>query len=468
MLKQLILINKRKGINSSLEALRKEVEGLNVREAELTKAIEEVTNDEERAVVTEEVESFEKDKADKESKVVELERQLAEIDSELEEIEKNKPAAEDVEEARKENKVREVRGNMNDTIRSGKFFKGMNRGFVDNLIEREDVKAFLTNVRSLASEKRAVTGAELGIPVVMLPLLREKVEGYSKLIKHINKVAVPGIARMPIMGTVPEAVWTEACAKLNELALSFSRVEVDGFKVGGYIDICTATLQDTDFNLADVIFDYFGQAVGLAVDKAILYGTDVKMPLGIVTRLAQATKPSDYPATAPAWVNLATSNILKTTAGKTGVELYSEIMGFAAAAKGKYSGSGAKFWAMNESTLLSLKQSLLSFNSNGALAADVSNVLPLIGGAIETLDFIPDGDVIGGYGQNYLLAERAGISLASSDIPRWYEDETSFKVTARYDGMPVIANAFVAFNIKAAAVTTTVAFPQDLANVVTP
>ena len=108
-----------------------------------------------------------------------------------------------------------------------------------------------------------------------------------------------------------EAVWTEACAKLNELSFGLNRVDLDGYKVGGYIDVCTAILEDTDFNLADYLLNGIAQAIGLAVDKAILYGTDVKMPLGIVTRLAQATKPSDYSAVAPEWVDLSTRTFCK-------------------------------------------------------------------------------------------------------------------------------------------------------------
>ena len=38
--------------------------------------------------------------------------------------------------------------------------------------------------------------------------------------------------------------------------------------------------------LAGEIIDALGRAIGLALDKAILYGTGTRMPLGIVTRLA--------------------------------------------------------------------------------------------------------------------------------------------------------------------------------------
>ena len=73
--------------------------------------------------------------------------------------------------------------------------------------------------------------------------------------------------------------------------------------------------------------------------------------------------------------------------------------------------------------------------------------MPGIGGAIEELSFIPDGVIIGGYGDLYLLAERAGAAVGSSEHAMFIEDQTVFKGTARYDGMPVVAEGFVAIGI---------------------
>ena len=164
----------------------------------------------------------------------------------------------------------------------------------DAFFARQDVKDFLTRVRELGKQNRSITGAELTIPDVMLGLIRENISKYSKMISRVNLRSVPGTARQNIMGTVPEAVWTEMCAKLNELELSFNQIEVDGYKVGGFIAICNATLEDSDLSLASEIMEALGQAIGYALDKAILYGTGKKMPIGVVTRLAQATEPDDW------------------------------------------------------------------------------------------------------------------------------------------------------------------------------
>ena len=163
------------------------------------------------------------------------------------------------------------------------------------LVQRDEVKSWLGEVRTAMKEKRALTNVGLTIPEVMLGLLKEEIEGYSKLYSRVNVRNIGGTGRMLVMGTMPEAVWTDCCADLNELTLAFSDVEVDCYKVGGFFAICNANLEDSDVNLAGEIMTALGQAIGLALDKAILYGRNAagtsKMPMGIVSRLAQTSKP---------------------------------------------------------------------------------------------------------------------------------------------------------------------------------
>ena len=84
--------------------------------------------------------------------------------------------------------------------------------------------------------------------------------------------------------------------------------------------------------------------------------------------------------------------------------------------------------------------------------------------SIIELNFIPDDNIAFGYLDMYLLAERAGTTLGQSEHVRFLEDQTVFKGTARYDGMPVIAEAFGLMSITATAPETTVDFPEDKAN----
>ena len=439
-LKALMLRKRIDDKKKELEALRAS-NNFEQREAELEKAIEEAETDEEKAAVEEEVAKFEEEKAEYTAKEGALDEEVRNLEKELndEENKQETPAPAEPTPA-PENERKVVK-----TMETRKFF-GMSIQERDAFISREDVKEFLQRVRDMKGQTRAVNGADLLIPEVVVGLIRENILRYSKLIKHVNLKPVKGEARQLVAGTIPEAVWTEACATLNELSLNFYDEEVDGYKVGGYIAVCNATLEDSDIALAEEIISALGQAIGIALDKAILYGTDVKMPLGIMTRLVQTAKPAGYRPTRREWVDLHTSNIISIANSVTGVNLFKQIVLASGAAKGKYS-RGQKVWVMNETTYTKIMAESMSVNAAGAIVAGVNGQMPVIGGVIEVLEFIPDNVIIGGYFDLYLLSERAGTRIAQSEHVQFIEDNTVFKGTARYDGTPVIDEAFVAIGI---------------------
>lgn len=458
MLKAIMLRKKLSEVTKKLTEAREKAKELATREKELEAAIEEAQTDEETEAVSQEVEQYEKDKEENDESVRTLEKEVSDTESELAELESKQRQAEPEPEARK-------RGEETVKTTRKKFF-GMTVQERDAFLAREDVHGFLEHVRTLYTngvQNRAITGAELTIPSVMLDLLRENIEEYSKLYKHVRVQSVPGKARQTIQGTIPEAVWTEMNAAINELSLVFNDAEVDGYKVAGYMVINNAVLTDSDIDLASTIITSLGQSIGLALDKAILYGTSKKMPTGVVTRLAQAAKPETYPDTAREWKNLSSSNIVSIAAAKKGVDLFKEIVIASGNAKGKYS-TGNRFWAMNETTKTKLVAEALSFNAAGAIATGMGDTMPIVGGAIETLDFIPDNVIVGGYGDLYLLAEREGAQITQSEHVKFLEDQTVYKGLARYDGLPVIAEGFVAIGILGTTPAADMTFAEDTAN----
>lgn len=458
MLKAIMLRKKLSEVTKKLTEAREKAKELATREKELEAAIEEAQTDEEKEAVSQEVEQYEKDKEENDESVRTLEKEVSDTESELAELESKQRQAEPAPEAR-------MRGVETVKTTRKKFF-GMTVQERDAFFAREEVHTFLERVRTLYTngvQNRAITGAELTIPNVMLELLRENIEEYSKLYKHVRVQPVPGKARQPIQGTIPEAIWTEMNGSINELSMLFNNVEVDGYKVSGYMAIDNATLNDSDINLAEAIITALGQSIGLALDKAILYGTGKKMPTGVVTRLAQTAKPETYPDTAREWKNLSSSNIVSIAAAKKGVDLFKEIVIASGNAKGKYS-TGNRFWAMNETTKTKLVAEALSFNAAGAIATGMGDTMPIVGGAIETLDFIPDNVIVGGYGDLYLLAEREGAQITQSEHVKFLEDQTVYKGLARYDGLPVIAEGFVAIGILGTTPTADMTFAEDTAN----
>ena len=442
------LDNKRK----AFAELEKQDAEFEARKAELESAIEEVETEEQRDAVNEEIEKFDADIEAHEKAKTDLDEEIRGLEAELESLESEQIAPEPVKEERKETKIMETR----------KFF-GMTAQERDMFFQRDDVNKFLGEVRTCISEKRALTNVGLTIPEVMLGIIKENVLEYSKLYKHVNVRPINGEGRLVVMGTIPEAVWTDCCANLNELNLTFNDVEVNCWKVGGYFAVCNANLEDSDVALATELLTAIGQAIGLALDKAILYGTGTRMPLGVVARLAQTAAPADYPATARTWADLHTSNIKSIASTFTGAALIAEIVKAFGNAKGKYS-RGEKVFVMNETTYTALAAATVSVDAQGNIVSGVLDRMPVIGGVIEVLDFIPDNVIVGGYFDLYLLAERAGTKFATSEHVKFLQDQTVFKGTARYDGQPAIAEGFVAIGINGTTPNATMTFAPDTAN----
>lgn len=468
-LRQIMLSRQIEQKKKELEALRGLDASFETREADITKAIEEAQTDEEQKAVEEEVEKFDTEKTEHDTKKNDLEREIGELETELEAFEEDPPAE------RHENKVKKVRTNemradvnIRSLPMSKRAFDALPMDTREAIVQREDVKNFLAQLRSMKGSNRAIQGGELEIPVVFVDLISENMYRYSKLLNRVRVRPVSGEARQTVAGTVPEAVWTEMCGAINELTFVFNQITLDGYKVAGFIPVCNSLLEDTvsNMDLASTIIEMLSEAIGLAEDKAILYGKGAssKMPLGIVTRLAQESKPADYPANAPAWVNLSDTNIIKIDGDSmTGAEFWSALTVSAGNTYTKYS-RGNQFWAMNSKTRAKLLAKAITFTASGDIVANIYGTLPVITGDIDVLEFIPDGDIIGGYGDLYLWADRAAMQIESDRSVQFIQDNTVFRGKARADGAPVIPGAFVAININNTEVTTVMDFAADTAN----
>ena len=469
MLKTLMLRRNIDRKKTMLEELRGKDEEFQTREAELETMIGEAESDDEQTAVSEEVEKFDAEKTAHEAEKDSLVREIEDLEKELAEAEAAVP------DLRKEQK-KEERSNhqMNINIRAlpknQRVLEALPVETRDAILRQDDVKAFLNNLRSMKGQTRAVSGGELLIPVVFLDLIAENMYRYSKLMNRVRVRNVGGQARQTIAGTVPEAVWTEMCGNLNDLTFQFNQIVADGYKVGGFIPVCNGLLEDSDFNLASTIIEMMSESIGLAKDKAILYGKGASyhMPLGIVTRLAQESQPASYPANAPAWTDLHSTNIISIDNSYTGATFWAALQVAVGNTYTKYS-RGEMFWAMNSKTYAKLKSKAITFTASGDVVANVYGLLPIITGDIDILEFMPDNDIVGGFGDLYLWAQREGMTIGMDDVgfTNRVHDQTLFFGKERADGQPIIAGAFVAINIAGSTPTKTLTFAGDGANTLT-
>lgn len=469
-------------LRHKIDAKKKELEAIREKDAEFAKREKEIetsiaeanTNEEQQAVETE-IEKYEKEKAAHDEAKTALENEISNMETEL--------AAEDT--ADPEPQDRGITPPVNTRERMNRTMIGTNvrirelpmsvRAFDslpvetrEQIIQREDVKTFLTRLRELKGTKRAISGGDLEIPVSFLELISENRYRYSKLLRRVRVVDLPGEARQTIAGTVPEAIWEEMCGAINELSFVFNQVSTDGYKVAGFVPVCNSLLEDTvnNLNLASQVIELISQSIAYAEDKAILYGkgANSKMPTGIVTRLAETSIPAGYPANAPAWEDLHLTNIVKIDSSSMNPVEFFQAFTLAAGNTINPYARGDQFWAMSSKTKAKVQAMMIAMTSEGNVVSKLGGAMPVVMGDIDVLEFIPEGDIIGGYGQLYLWVDRGSMRIDISEHVQFLQDNTVFRGKARADGKPVIPKAFVAMNINNTEVTTVVPFAADLAN----
>lgn len=335
---------------------------------------------------------------------------------------------------------------------------------IREICKNDEVRNFVGVIK----EKRAVTGATYTIPKIMLPLVIEAIKRNSKLYKHVNTDSIPGDGVLNMLGAAPEAVWTATTGKINEVAVAFNQILLYGSKLGSFVPVPNPYLEDSVEDLAGIVIDQLGQGQGYTLDKAILYGTGSNMPIGIATRLAASSSPAWWQAGMPTFTDLHATHIGKLSASTVkGADLYKEMAAVLGTAEQKHAAArGDLFWAMSQATYSHLKQELISVNAAGAVVTGMEPVMPVLGGAIEILDFVPANNVIGGWGQEYKLVNRRAVQMAVSEHAQFVEDNTLYKATSRWDGIPIYGEGFAIFSLTTTAATTTITFATDSANAV--
>ena len=436
------------------ETLADKADKLTEREAEIVKAVDEVTSEEEQKAVEEAADAFDAEKTALDNETVENEQKIVDIEKDVEEMERElagleseqtrtvPPIPENGEETPKTTKKKS--GGKRSMFKT-RSIRAMNIVEREELITRDETKAFLAEIRSAVMEKRALTGGIYTIPRTIVDLIREDIIEYSKLYKHCRVRALSGDGRVIIMGASAEAFWEEACDPIYELEKSISKVDIDNYKVAGFIPLCNALIEDSDIDLLDEIMVAILQGIGLALDKAILYGTGVKMPTGVVTAI------DDDDALK------LTNEITISSANSVGVKLFQELVKAGAKCANNYA-RGEKTWAMAESTYTTLKAEALSVNAAGAIVTGVDGNMPVAGGTIEVLNFVPANNIVTGYFELYVLGERKGMTIDRSEHVRFIEDQTVIRGRARYDGKPAIPGAFAVIGINNTTPSTSVDF----------
>ena len=465
-------------LNSEITALRAQLtpleqtrDGFAAREEQLRQALGEITEtstDEERNAVSSAVDTFEQERSANAAEIARIQGEIDTRSAEIARLEAEQtppPATPTVSNSDTRNNDHHERSlvPMNNTTERRWF--GLTYAERDALMQSEQVRTFLKQIREARAQQRSVTGGELGIPDGFLPILRDLTYQESKFLRYCFTTSFRGTTRQNVAGVAPEAIWTEMKDRLNEIDIDFWQLTMDGFMVGGYMAVPNSVLMDdSDLSLTTTILQALASSLAKAIDKSIWFGTGESMPVGIITRLAAQTKPTWWGSQQGDFTDLHTSNILKLDlAAKNGVEFFRPLVAALAVAKPDYS-NGTVIWVMNRKTHMDIQSRALAFNDAAALVAGVSNSIPIVGGEIVEWEVMPDNEIAGGYMSLYRSVEREGTTIESNTNVRWLENQTCFKGMQRRDGKPAIGEAFVLVNYGNVQPTTATTFGKDRAN----
>lgn len=466
-LKVLLLRSRLAPLQTELQTLKTTRDGFAAREAELEHDIAEAQTDEERSVVEAAVNAFEQERSANAADITRVQERINEINEEIRSLEEAQtPPASDPPAAEPTGTTNTERSNHSMPINNPeRRWFGLTYQERDALLTRDSTKEFLQRVRQLRAQQNSVTGAELGIPTEFMQILRDLTYQNSKLWPYVHSEAIRGKARQNVAGTGCEAVWSEMLANINEIVMDFTQLEMDGYMLAGYIAISNAVLEDdSDLQLLTSILNAMGEANARGLDKAIVYGTGKKMPVGFITRLAASVQPEWWNNDQGDFKDLHSSHILKLDIDSTsGAAFFGTLIEALGIADPKYS-DGRVFWVMNRKTHIRLMAKALAFDSAAAITAGINNTFPIVGGDIIELDFMADNDIAGGFGSLMRMSEREGASIASSDIPFFLRNMTVYRSIGRYDGKPARGEAFVLVNFHNTTPTTSISFAPNLAN----
>jgi HK97 family phage major capsid protein len=416
LLRQLVISKKIEQRKNALAELLIQEEELQKRSEGLEAAANEAKTDEEIAAVEEEVTKLEAQKGELEQKKSKLQGEIAELEAELEQLNAKEPA-------------NSVRSKSNESERGAE----MNRLHVRELLKtgeyyrRSEVVEFYEKFRNL----RAVAGAELTIPDVVINRIMDIMGDFTTLYPLVERIPVKGTARILIDTDTTPATWIEQSAALpiGDVG-TITNIDFDGFKVGKVTFVDNYLLQDSIINLDAYVTRKIARAIAKALDQAILKGTGAanKQPTGIIPSI-----PTGNQKTVEADANLLKNLVKQIGLIDTGDDSVGEIVA-----------------VMRRQTYYNrLAEFSIQVDSSGNVVGKLPNLRQpdLVGLRVVFSQFMDPDQVLFGDFSQYTLVERENITIDRSEHVKFTEDQMAFRGKGRFDGKPTKPTAFALVTI---------------------
>jgi len=142
--------------------------------------------------------------------------------------------------------------------------------------------------------------------IIMAVVKQSAVMQLAKKLPNMSR----GQQRIAVLDTLPQAYWVSGDTGLKQTTkLAWKNVYLNAEELAVIVPLPQALLDDTDYNIAESMKPALVEAMGIAFDQAILFGTN---------------KPSTYPTDI---VTQATAAGNTVAVGSGGADLYDDIFG---------------------------------------------------------------------------------------------------------------------------------------------
>jgi Predicted phage phi-C31 gp36 major capsid-like protein len=289
-------------------------------------------------------------------------------------------------------------------------------------LQDQQVRTFYQDLVRMVNTRAAgnsLTDAGLLIPELVMNRIEDRMGDYATVAREVEMISVGGTSRIILDGADPEAIWVEMSGAISEVTAGFKKVELDGFKLAGYMVIPNDIIDDAMINLAEYVEKKLAKGIAKSRDKAIVTGTGAagKQMVGIIPSLATANKPAAIPFDLGAILS-------KIALVDDGDETYGEIIA-----------------VMKRSTFYHyFVKNMITVDSAGRYVVP-SLSQPNIGVRVVFSQYMPASKVLFGDYKRYIVAQRSGIKLEMSTDVRFIEDQTVIKGLQRMDGKPINVDA---------------------------
>ena len=380
------------------------IEELLQKKAELRKQYEALADDEKNA-----------------EKMDELLKEVTDINGKISEIRKKEAIEEALKNPAEGKELGETKGEI----------EKMNTRKKEALASMEYRQAFMDFVRTgeMAPEFRdgaLTSGNAAVIPATTLNEIVEKLENYGNILPRVHRIAYPAGLVVPTSVTSLKAEWQAENADVNIQAKTTGQVTFTAYQLrasaGVSFQMDIRSLSAFESTLVKNVTD----AMGKALEQAIVAGTGTGQPTGITAATPAATVTL---SATPSYKDLA--NILKAipSAYKSGSVL-----------------------VMNEGTAISLTTITDSAGQPVAkvnYGLDGAPVYRILGKEVVTTDYLPDIDAAGAGAQVAFAVDLGNYFLNTAydmDMRQFIDDSTRAKVydsVMLCDGKLVDANGLV-------------------------